>query len=84
LTLGAVVNADGSVVWKSSDVTITRVGTGEYAFAITPGIFTANAIPMFMPIDALFVDLTSDWQTSGTVTFASDTRFHFVMVQVRP
>jgi hypothetical protein len=39
---------------------------------------------MFMPIDAQFVDVASDWLTNGTVTFSTDTRFHFVMVQARP
>jgi hypothetical protein len=84
LTLAAVVNADGTTVWKSADVTIARTGFGEYTFAITPGLFTGPAIPMFMPMDALIADVTSDWLTSGTVTFNGDTRFHFVMVQVRP
>jgi hypothetical protein len=39
---------------------------------------------MFMPMDALIMDVSSDLLTSGTVTFNGDTRFHFVMVQARP
>lgn len=84
MTLAAVVNADGTTQWKSADVTITRTGVGQYSFAVTPGLFTANAIPMFMPVDALIVSVTSDWLTSGSVTFSADTAFHFVMVQSRP
>jgi len=88
-TVAAVVNADGSIVWKSADVTITRTGVGQYTFGVTPGVFTSNAVPMFMPLDALITNVTSDWATSGTVTFginavATDSRFHFVMVQPRP
>jgi hypothetical protein len=84
LTLAAVVNADGTTVWKSADVSITKTGVGQYSFSITPGVFTAQAVPMFMPIDALFVSVSSDWLTSGSVTFSTDTAFHFVMVQIRP
>jgi hypothetical protein len=84
LTLAAVVNADGSTAWKSADVTITRTGPGEYSFAITPGVFTGLAIPMFMPVNGLIENVSSDWQTTGSVRFSTDTRFHFVMVQARP
>jgi len=89
LTLSAVVNADGTVVWKSADLTISRTGVGQYSVAVTPGLFTSNAIPMVMPKLGGVFSLTSDWLTTTTFTLESggspsDRAFHFIMVQVKP
>ncbi len=89
LTLAAVVNADGTVVWKSADITVVKGGAGIYTITVPPGTFTANAIPMVMPKSGGVQTLTSDWLTTATITLETsgtptDHEFHFVMVQVKP
>jgi hypothetical protein len=84
LTLAAVVHANGSAVWASDGLTISRTGAGQYTVSVTPGTFSADAIPMFMPLSGNLISVASDWRTSAQVVFSADTAFHFVMVQVRP
>jgi hypothetical protein len=89
LTLAAVVNGDGSVVWKSADMTVARTSPGQYTVSVPPGTFTSSAIPMVMPKVGGLLSLTSDWLTTTSFTLAvagtpTDTAFHIVMVQVKP
>jgi hypothetical protein len=89
LTLAAVVEANGTVTWKSSDVTVTRTGVGAYTVTVTAGALTSASIPMVMPKAGSVLTLASDWLTTASFTLGSggvpvDTPFHFVMVQVKP
>lgn len=89
LTLAAVVNADGTVVWKSADITVAKTGTGQYTVTVPVGTFSASAVPMVMPKLGGVATLTSDWLTTTSFTIESggvpaDREFHFVMVQVKP
>ena len=83
------MDADGSVVWKSTDITVVRTGAGQYTVTVPSGTFTSSAIPMVMPKSGGIQTLTSDWLTTASFTLEvgstpTDTPFHFVMVQVKP
>jgi len=89
LSLGAVVNADGTVVWKSADLTVTKTGTGAYSVSVANGVYSASAIPMVMPVGGGVMILTSNWATTASFVLEvqgtpTDMPFHFVMLQLKP
>ena len=85
LTVGAIVNPDGSVQYASAGVTVSRTGTGQYSITIPSGTFQNVAIPMFTPLsDANILASTTNGFTVVNVTFSRDTFFHFLMIHVKP
>ena len=84
-SVGAIVNGDGTTQFKSSALTVTRLGVGHYRFDITPGTFTAVAIPMFQVIGtATLAGIGHNGLTFVDAFFTADTLMHFTMTQVKP
>jgi hypothetical protein len=85
LSVAAAVLANGTVQFASQGVEVTRTGVGLYSVTIAPGTFSSLAMPIFMPIgDANIAAHLTDGFTFAHVLFTSDTRFHFIMIQVKP
>lgn len=90
--LSAAVSPDGSIITKSSAVTVARTGAGQYHIAIAAGTFTRPALPMFTPWNGhVLPGATTDFLTFADVTFAvtaggagADTLFLFTMTEVAP
>jgi hypothetical protein len=90
VTVGAIVNPNGTPQFASQGVTVARTGIGTYTINIAPGIFTSVAIPMFLPLSGIAAATSTNGFTVVNVTLfhtagiPADLFFHFTMTQVRP
>lgn len=83
--VAAVVQGNGTVVWASQGLTITRLGVGHYRADYPPGVFSGSAIPSFMPYGGAYpTSMTTDTASFVEFRFNVDTAFHLFVARVRP
>jgi len=86
ISVGAVANQAGTLLFGTDGVTVTKTGTGSYHITIPAGIFSHPAVPVFTAVTngVTTAGLSTDFFTFVDVVFSNDAAFTLLMTQIVP